>query len=147
LGARLFRGYPTVSFGPNFAIVSTVTEQERSSKYVDILRYIVDTEESEDLNKICPPQLQKVEVESAVITTDVSLDAAVVNEYDDLFDESFDPAEKEETESQNVTESIADSQTLATVTKQTTNYDTHRSYKNLILKHSLKNHCIQRNVT
>jgi hypothetical protein len=122
LGARLFRGYPTVSFGPNFAIVSTVTEQERSSKYVDILRYILSTEESEELNKICPPRLQKVEVESAVIKTDVSLDAAVINEYDDLFDESFDPAEKEETESQNVTESIAESQTLATVTKQTTNY-------------------------
>uniref|UniRef100_A0A6C0F0C2 Uncharacterized protein n=1 Tax=viral metagenome TaxID=1070528 RepID=A0A6C0F0C2_9ZZZZ len=122
LGARLFRGYPTVSFGPNFAIVSTVTEQDRSSKYVDILRYILSSEESEDLNKICPPRLQKVDVESAIINTEQTLDAAVINEYDDLFDESFDPAEKVETETEVEAESVAESQTLATVSKQTTNY-------------------------
>jgi len=124
LGARLFRGYPSVTFGPDHAVVSTVTEQDRSSKYVDLLRYILtaDTESSE-LDKICPPRLQKVDVESAIIkTNDESLDVAALNEYDDLFDDSFNPDEKMEDEEESVAETTAASETLATIAKQSTNY-------------------------
>ena len=124
LGARIFRGYPSVTFNPDFAVVSTVTEQEYSSKYVDILRYILSDSDSEDLNKICPPRVQTVAVETAVIkTNEESIDAAAINEYDDLFDESFDPSEeKKEEELQSVAESTAVTETLATVSKKNTNY-------------------------
>ena len=124
LGARLFRGYPSVTFNPDFAIVSTVTDLEHTSKYVDILRHVLGDSDSDDLNKICPPRVQTVAVESAVIkTNDESIDAAAVNEYDDLFDDSFSPDEKiEEEETQSIAESSAASETLATLSKKTTNY-------------------------
>ena len=124
LGARLFRGYPSVELGVDYAVVSTVNEQERSSKYVDILRFILNSDtESGDLDKICPPRLQKVDVETAVIkTNDTSLDTAVVNEYDDLFDESFDPEEKEKEKDEEESVSTDVTETLATISKQSTNY-------------------------
>jgi hypothetical protein len=118
LGARVFRGFPTVEIGPNFALVSTVTNLDRSSMYVDLLRYVLTTE-SEELNKICPPRLQKVEVESAVIKTTEDLGDAVENEYDDLFGESaVEEAPNEEEES--IAETTSD--TLVATSKQVTNY-------------------------
>lgn len=119
LGARVFRGFPTVELGPNFALVSTITNLERSSKYVDLLRYVL-TSDSEELNKICPPRLQKVEVESAVIKTTEVLEDAVENEYDDLFGESAVEEVPEEDEKESVAETGPE--TLATSSKQVTNY-------------------------
>jgi len=122
LGARLFRGYPSMTFGSDFVVVSSVTEVEKSLKYVDILRYILSDPDSKELNAICPTRVLTVPVETAVIKINTeTVDEAVVNEYDDLFDESFDPTAKtEDVEEESVAETTTE--LVATVSKQLTNY-------------------------
>lgn len=95
LGDRIFRGYPTMIIGTDFIRISAVKETELSTKYADILRYILSNPESDDLDKICPARLQTIAAEAATIHTNVVDENALVDDaFADLLDD-FD-AEKEE---------------------------------------------------
>jgi len=95
LGDRIFRGYPTMIIGSDFIRISAVKETELSTKYADILRYILSNPESDDLDKICPARLQTIAAEAATIHTNVVDENALVDDaFADLLDD-FD-AEKEE---------------------------------------------------
>ena len=94
LGDRIFRGYPTMIVGNDFIRISSVKETHLSTKYADILRYILSNPDSDDLDKICPARMQTVAAESAVIQTSiVDEDAVIDDSFADLLDD-FD-AEKE----------------------------------------------------
>jgi hypothetical protein len=81
--------------GTDFIRVSSVKETHLSTKYADILRYILSNPESDDLDKICPARLQTIAAEAATIHTNVvNEDALVDDAFADLLDD-FD-AEKEE---------------------------------------------------
>lgn len=95
LGDRIFRGYPTMIIGTDFIRISSVKETNLSTKYADILRYILSNPESDDLDKICPARLQTIAAEAAVIHTNVVDEEALVDDaFADLLDD-FE-AEKEE---------------------------------------------------
>jgi len=95
LGDRIFRGYPTMIIGTDFIRVSSVKETHLSTKYADILRYILSNPNSDDLDNICPARLQTIAAEAATIHTNVvDEDALVDDAFADLLDD-FD-AEKEE---------------------------------------------------
>jgi hypothetical protein len=50
------------------------------------LRYILSNPDSADIEKVCPKRRETVSVESSIIpTTNVDVDAALVDEYADLF--------------------------------------------------------------
>jgi len=86
LGDRIFRGYPTLRVGPEYVIVSSVSELERSVKYSNVLRYILSNPDSAEVQAICPKRMERVAVETAVVpTTDLDVDAALADEYADLF--------------------------------------------------------------
>jgi len=95
LGDRIFRGYPTMIIGSDFIRVSSVKEIKLSTKYADILRYVLSNPESDDLDKICPARMQTIAAEAAIIQTSVvDEDALVDDAFADLLDD-FD-AEKDE---------------------------------------------------
>jgi hypothetical protein len=95
LGDRIFRGYPTMIIGNDFIRISSVKETHLSTKYADILRYILSNPDSDELDKICPARMQTIAAESATIQTSIVDEDAVVDDaFADLLDD-FD-AEKEE---------------------------------------------------
>lgn len=95
LGDRIFRGYPTMIIGSDFIRVSAVKETHLSTKYADILRYILSNPESDELDKICPARLQTIAAEAATIHTNVvNEDALVDDAFADLLDD-FDPGKEE----------------------------------------------------
>ena len=95
LGDRIFRGYPTMIIGTDFIRISAVKETHLSTKYADILRYILSNPESSDLDKICPARLQTIAAEAATIHTNVvDEDALVDDAFADLLDE-FDVGKEE----------------------------------------------------
>jgi len=85
LAERAFRGYPVLKFGPNFSIVSAVSNFEKSLHYSNILRYILSDSNSDELDKICPKRVEQVSAESTIITSTVEEDAAVEEEFSDMF--------------------------------------------------------------
>jgi hypothetical protein len=86
LSEKIFRGYPTLRIGPEYVIVSSVSELERSLEYSNILRYILSNPDSPEVQAICPKRMERVAAETAVVpTTDMELDATLVDEYSDLF--------------------------------------------------------------
>ena len=96
LGNRLFKGYPTITIGPQFITIKGVKETKISVQYADILRYILSNPDSADLDKICPARMQTITAEAATIHTNVVDEDAVVDDaFADLLDD-FDEEVKEE---------------------------------------------------
>jgi hypothetical protein len=86
LGEKAFRGYPTMRLGPDYIMVSAVSNIEKMLKYTNLLRFILSNPESDDLDKLCPKRAEKVSATSAIIPTDdLDLDAAIAEEHADLF--------------------------------------------------------------
>jgi len=104
LGDRLFRGFPSIEIGPDFVRVRSVQETDLSSHYVDLLRYILSNPNSDDLNTICPPRMQTVSAETAVISTsNVDHDAVIDESFADLL-EGFDLGKEEQEEKEDALE-------------------------------------------
>ena len=86
LGDRAFRGFPTIRVGPDFVIASGVNSLERPVKYANILRYILSNPESDGLDALCPKRVERVDANTSVVPAEnVEADAALVEEYSDLF--------------------------------------------------------------
>jgi hypothetical protein len=128
IGEKAFRGYPTLRLGPDYIIVSSISNLDKSLQYSNLLRFILSNPDSEDLNKICPKRAERVVAESATISTEpLKIDAALEEEYSDLF------AFLEQDEQTMETESVADTvdtvvtQRISTEQKQNTTYNYFKS--------------------
>lgn len=86
LGEKAFRGYPTLQVGPEHIIISSVSSLERSLKYANLLRFILSNPKSSALDAVCPKRAEKVKSETAAIPVEeIEVDAALAEEYGDLF--------------------------------------------------------------
>ena len=120
LGERAFRGYPTLRVTPTQVVVSSI-DSLHVITYANILRYVLSNADSDALNKICPKRPEKVVAESAVVPTDdLDVDAALAEEYGDLFEYLESGESKEEP-----VEEIEEEETvrIATDQKQGTTYN------------------------
>ena len=126
IGEKAFRGYPTLRLGSDYIIVSSISNLEKSLQYSNLLRYVLSNPESDSLNEICPKRAEKVVAESATISTEpLEVDAALAEEYSDLF--SF-LEQEEEVESVSETVDTTDTtQRISTEQKQGTTYNYFKS--------------------
>jgi hypothetical protein len=120
LGQKSFRGYPTLKVGPDFIVVSSINEIERSSKYADILRFVLSSGENADLDSVCPKRMEKVSAEETKVTVeDLEVDPAIAEEFSDMFGDLEQENLEEEVES--IAESTT-TQKISTDQKQGTLY-------------------------
>lgn len=100
------RGFPMFEFKSSGVVANSMTDLDRSLKYLNILQYILSDPNSKSLDKICP---KRVETVSAVVST--------VNTefFDDSFGDLFDYIE--ETEEKNIPE-----KTTLNTTKNSSTY-------------------------
>jgi hypothetical protein len=123
LGEKAIRGYPTLKLGADYSIVSAVSDLETSLRYANLLRYILSNPDSNTLNDVCPKRVERVSAETAIVPSEtIEVDAAIEEEYADLF--SFlESGQEEETES--LAETVATTNTtqrIATDSGQDTTY-------------------------
>lgn len=123
---RAFRGFPTLRVGPDFIIVSAVSNYTRSVKYSNLLRYVLSSPDSKEIDDVCPKRMEKVTADTTVVpTTTLEVDAAIADEYADLFgyleqeEEVIEPALSEATD-----DTVA---RISTKDKQTTTYNYFKS--------------------
>jgi hypothetical protein len=127
LGEKSFRGYPTLRLGSDYVIVSAISDIEKMLKYTNLLRFILSNLDSAELDKLCPKRAEKVSATTATIPAEnLELDAAIVEEYADLF------SSLEEGEDQKTDESIAETETeptskISTDQRQATTYNYFKS--------------------
>jgi len=122
IAAKSFRGYPTMRLGPDFVMVSAVSEVETSLKYSNILRYVLSNVESDELDKVCPKRGERVEVEAATIPTNtLDLDAEITEDMDDLFGDLE--------QSEDVAETVSLAETSTTVDRVSTDQKQGTMYK------------------
>ena len=123
LGQKSFRGYPTLKVGSDFIVVSSVTNLKLSSKYSDILRYVLSNPTSNELDTVCPKRMEKVQADTSVVpTTTLEVDAELADEYADL----FGYAEQEEDiseDSTSVAETVTSVHRISTDQRQGTIYN------------------------
>jgi len=86
LAERAFRGYPILKFGPDFTVVSAVSNLDKSLHYSNILRYVLSDKDDDSLDKICPKRTERVSAETTVMTNNLEEEPAVDEEYSDAFD-------------------------------------------------------------
>jgi hypothetical protein len=129
IGEKAFRGYPTLKLGSDHVIVSSISNYERSLQYSNLLRYVLSNPDSNKLNEICPKRAEKVAAESAVISTGpVEIDAALAEEYSDIF--SFLEQEDEVPEAESLPDTVdttATTQRISTEQRQGTTYNYFKS--------------------
>lgn len=124
LGEKAFRGYPTLQVGPEHIIISSVSKLERSLKYASLLRFILSNPKSDALNAVCPKRSEKVTSETAIVPAEeLEVDAALAEEYGDLFGflEETDGAPVEEEQPEVQEEDTP--QRISTQQKETTTYN------------------------
>lgn len=80
LADRSFRGYPLLYFEPEYVLFSSVGNLDLAVKYANILRFILSSSKSEELDKICPKRMETVDIKSLVEPT-----IEVTQDYGDLF--------------------------------------------------------------
>lgn len=127
IGEKAFRGYPTLRVGPDYVIVSSISNLEKTLQYSNLLRYVLSNPDSDGLNEVCPKRAEKVSAESATIPTEtLEVDAALAEEYSDLF--SF--LEGEDVDTVSVPETVdttISNQRIFTEQKQGTTYNYFKS--------------------
>jgi len=118
LGDRLFRNYPKLTIGPKFVTIEYIKETELCTIYADFLRYILSNPDSKDLDSICPPRMQTIAAESAVISTQaIDEDAVITDAFADLLEDYYDmeaeevPVEKPEEPTKKTSISVANQRT------------------------------------
>jgi len=121
IAEKSFRGYPTLRLGPDYVIVSAVSEIEKSIKYSNLLRHVLSNVESDELDEVCPKKGEKVAIEAATIPTDtLEVDAALVEELGDLFGEL--EQDEDVSEIMSISESVAPADRVSTDQRQKTMY-------------------------
>lgn len=120
---KALRGFPTLTIGPDFTIMSSTNVFEKSILYANMLRYVLsDPEDDDTLDNICPKKLETTTMESATIPFEsVDAEGVLAEEYNDL----FDYAEGNTIETETVRDSVIDTQIskIATSSNQTTLYN------------------------
>jgi len=124
LGEKAFRGYPSMRLGPDYVLVSAVSNIEKMLGYTNLLRFILSNPESGELDTLCPKRSEKVSATTAIIPAEnLQKDAVVAEEYSDLFafleeenGEEEDIEEKEVASPENVAK-------ISTDQKQGTTYN------------------------
>lgn len=127
IGEKVFRGYPTMRLGVDYIIVSSISNIDHSLKYANVLRYILSNVESAKLNAICPKRSEKITVETTRISTEpLEIDAALEEEYGDLFGylEESEEVPEEESIPEEQPEKI---EKITTDQKQLTSYNYFKS--------------------
>jgi hypothetical protein len=81
LADRSFRGYPLLFIEPEYLLFSSVGKLDLAIKYANLLRFILSTSKSDELDKICPKRMETVEVKSLVEPA-----IEITQDYGDLFD-------------------------------------------------------------
>lgn len=120
---RAFRGFPILRFGPDSVIVSSINKLETTLAYANILRYILSNPTSNELDQICPKRVETVKTETTSVSTKIlDVDAAIAEEYNDLFD-YLEQEEAPKTEEKVVQEEIEPQQTFAVGQKISTLYN------------------------
>jgi hypothetical protein len=129
IGEKAFRGYPTMRLGPDYVIVSSISKFEKTLQYSNLLRYILSNPDSDELNRICPRRAERIAAESAVVSTEpLEVNAALEEEYSDLF--AFLEQDEESSEVESVAETVdtaAMTQRISTEQKQGTTYNYFKS--------------------
>lgn len=124
---RAFRGFPTLRVGPEFIIVSAVSDFERTIKYANLLRYVLSSPDAKDINEVCPKRMERVSADTTVVpTTTLEIDAAIADEYADLFG-YLQEEEEVETATEAPTEATEDTVRISTKEKQGTTYNYFKS--------------------
>jgi hypothetical protein len=108
---RSFRGYPLIYIEPEYILFSSVGKLDLAIKYANILRFILSTPKSDELDAICPKRMETVEIKSLV---EPSIE--VTQDYGDLFD-YLEEEQQDETESV-----VTSSKSTVKVKKQDTKY-------------------------
>jgi len=80
LADRSFRGYPLIFIEPEYILFSSVGKIDLAIKYANLLRFILSTTKSDELDKICPKRMETVEVKSLVEPA-----IEITQDYGDLF--------------------------------------------------------------
>jgi len=81
LADRSFRGYPLLFIEPEYLLFSSVGKLDLAIKYANLLRFILSTSKSDELDKICPKRMETVEVKSLVEPA-----IEITQDYGDLFE-------------------------------------------------------------
>ena len=89
LADRSFRGYPLLFIEPEYILFSSAGKFDLAIKYANLLRFILSTPKSDELDAICPKRMETVEIKSLV---DPGVE--ITQDYGDLFD--YLEEEKEE---------------------------------------------------
>ena len=76
------RGFPLFEFKASGVIANSVSDIERSIKYLNILQYILSDPVSKQLDKLCPKRVEKLGAIVSTVNTSTSFD----DEFGDLFD-------------------------------------------------------------
>jgi hypothetical protein len=124
IGEKAFRGYPTLKLGPDYTIVSSISNLEKSLQYSNLLRHVLSNPDSDELNAVCPRRAEKVAAESAVVSTEpLEVDAALAEEYSDLF--SFLEEDDTVADSTSLADTVdtTSTQRISTDQKQGTTYN------------------------
>lgn len=93
---KAFRGFPTMRLGPNTILLSSTNRLEKSLQYANLLRYILSSPDAEDIDRVCPKRMEKVEV-AAIHVEEEQVDQAILDEFAD-FGEFVEEAPKQEEE-------------------------------------------------
>jgi hypothetical protein len=127
IGEKAFRGYPTLRVGPDYVIVSSISNLDKTLQYSNLLRYILSNPKSDKLDEICPKRAERLAPEAAVVSTEaLQVDAALEEEYSDLF-AFLEEEEPEETESISETVSTTGIQRISTEQRHGTTYNYFKS--------------------
>lgn len=121
LAERTFRGYPTLRVGPDFVVVSAVSDYEKSLQYANLLRFILSDPRSAELDEICPKKVEKVASASAEVSTSIDEEAVVAEEYLDYFAD-FEDEEEEASVSEETVDTSTGVDRISTDAKRKTLY-------------------------
>lgn len=91
---KAFRGFPTMRLGPNTVLLSSTNRLEKSLQYANILRYLLTSPDADDIDKVCPKRMERVEA-TAIHVDEEKVDQAILDEFAD-FGELVEDAPKEE---------------------------------------------------
>jgi len=126
IAEKSLRGYPTLRIGTDSVIVSSVTDLEKSLQYSNILRYVLSNPVSNTLDTICPKRAERVAAESALVSTEtLEVDAALAEEYSDLF--SALEQEEEVVDEESVAETVETEKRISTNQSKNTTYNYFKS--------------------
>lgn len=117
---KSFRGFPTMQFGTDTVLISSIDRIELPIQYASILRFILSEPESTSLDTVCPKRMERVQIETAIAPVQtLEVDNALVDEYADLFGYVDEEGQEEEVSQPPVVEPAMEEQSRTIQPRQT----------------------------